>query len=259
MNARPRGVKSLLSAAVGLFCACAFGFGIASAGGAPGPSERSETPGVVIEGRVTYSGPLLEPIRIDEAGTSRLPIEVDEETKGLKEAAVWLEGVERPEDANAAGDEPLEMDQRNYEFLPHVMTVEAGRPVAFLNNDAANHGVTASNARAANRFNTYTPPGGRYLHRFAPSRSPVKIGCPIHAAMSAWVFVFDHPFHDVTDAEGRFRLPPVPPGEYRLRVRHPDGGMTARRTVTAPEAEDRSEPIRIEVAFDAEDLDPPEG
>src|SRR5215469_9897552 len=131
-------------------------------------------------------------IPIPEAGTVRHLVEVDPRTEGLKDAVVWLEGVPAPEVAGReAPQEPVVMDQQNYFFMPHVLAVEAGREVEFRNSDVANHGVIARSPEPKNGFNVMTPQGGRYAHRFAASRTPVTIGCPIHATMAAWVFVFD--------------------------------------------------------------------
>lgn len=214
-----------------------------------GPREMAPQPAAV-EGVVTYSGPLLEPIRSFEAGTVRHPIEVDLESKGLKDVVVWLEGAPSPEADDADAGEDLVMDQVNYEFLPHVLAVRAGRTVTFLNSDGANHGVAASSLEAENRFNVVTPPGGRHEHAFVASRRPVAIGCPIHAAMSAWVHVFDHPYFAVTDDGGRFRLPPVPPGTYTLHARHPDGGMA----YTGPLLVAETGMEEVQIAFDGDDL-----
>ena len=181
---------------------------------------------VRVEGIVTYTGLLPEPIPITEAGTVRQLIEMEPKTKGLKDAVVWLDGTPiAGKPATLSKANPVQMDQRDYCFVPHILAVDAGQQVEFLNNDVANHGVSAASFEAENRFNVTTPPGGSYKHRFAASKRPVAIGCPIHAAMSAWIYVFDHPFHTVTDETGSFRLTPVPPGRYTLRVRHPDGGM----------------------------------
>jgi plastocyanin len=217
----------------------------------PGEDEPEGGPGVVVEGTVTYDGPLLDPIRVDEAGAERHPIEVDPETNGLKDAVVWLDGVSDAEGAGRPAERaPAVMDQVNYFFVPHVLAVGAGRPVEFRNSDIANHGVTGSSLEDANRFNVTTPPGGSYTHRFEASRYPVAIGCPIHAAMAAWVYVFDHPYHAVTDEEGSFRIPAVPPGRYTLHVRHADGGMGERREVAVgPDG-----PLRVGVAFEEDDL-----
>jgi len=217
------------------------------AGGLEGDVPAGD--GVAIEGVVTYDGPTPDPIPIHEAGTVRHLVEVDPESGGLKEAVVWLEGVPSG-GGGPIPDDPAVMDQENYTFVPHVLAVRAGREVAFLNSDGANHGVSASSLEVANRFNVTTPPGGQYTHRFVASEYPVAIGCPIHAAMAAWVFVFGHPYFAVTDEQGRFRLPPVPPGRYTMQVRHPSGGMRQQREVVVREGE----PVQVRIEFHGEDL-----
>ena len=95
-----------------------------------------------------------------------------------------------------------------------------------------------------------TPSGGSYIHRFVASKRPVTIGCPIHGAMAAWIYVFDHPYRAVTDEMGSFRLPPVPPGRYTLHVRHPEGGMDSRQAlVVQPGA-----PVQRHIEFGEKDL-----
>jgi plastocyanin len=204
-----------------------------------------------VEGTVTYDGPLPDPLLVPEAGTVRHLIEVDTQTKGLKDAVVWLEGVSAPEvTRREAPEEPVVMDQQNYFFVPHVLAVETGWQVEFRNSDVANHGVTACSLEPKNAFNVTTPQGGRYAHRFIASKTPVAIGCPIHGTMAAWVFIFDHRFHAVTDPQGRFRLPPVPPGRYTLRVHHPDGGMRRREGIVVR----AGEPVRLRIEFHGDQL-----
>lgn len=221
---------------------------------APGAASRADDPGaarreadaVRLEGVVSYDGPLPDPIPIPEAGTVRPLIEVDTKTRGLKDAAIWLEGVPAPEVvAKEPEDEPVVMDQQNYAFVPHVLAIQAGREVEFRNSDGANHGVTASSPEPRNRLDRITPPGGHLSHRFVASKSPVAIGCPIHGTMAAWVYVFDHPYHAVTGERGQFRLPPVPPGRYTLQVRHPDGGMRRQEDVVIR----AGEPLRLRIEF----------
>ena len=66
--------------------------------------------------------------------------------------------------------------------------------------------------------------------------------------MRAWVFVFEHPYYTLTDADGRFQLGPLPPGRYRVAVRQPDAGFSGERTVEVAGL------TRIEWRFTAEDL-----
>ena len=100
---------------------------------------------VRVEGIVTYTGPLPDPIPITEAGTVRQLIEIEPKTKGLKDAVVWLDGTPAAgKPATLSKANPVQMDQRDYCFLPHVLAVNAGQEVEFLNNDVANHGVSAA-------------------------------------------------------------------------------------------------------------------
>jgi plastocyanin len=201
---------------------------------------------VRVEGIVTYDGRLPDPIPVIEAGTVRHLVEVDPMTKGLKDVVVWLEGVREPAGAHQKPtDELVVMDQQNYFFVPHVLAVEAGREVEFRNSDGANHGVTASSLEPKNQFNVMISLTGHYTHRFVASKTPVAIGCPIHGTMAAWVYVFDHRIHAVTDPQGRFRLPPVPPGRYTLRVHHPDGGLRKSEKITV----EADRPLYLRIDF----------
>jgi hypothetical protein len=80
------------------------------------------------------------------------------------------------------------------------------------------------------------------LGRYAAGRSKavrfdrpgvVRVFCDIHSHMSAFVLVFSHPFYDVTDAEGRFRLDGIPAGTYNVIAWY-EGDARASRPVTVP-------------------------
>ena len=59
--------------------------------------------------------------------------------------------------------------------------------------------------------------------------------------MSGWIIVIDHPYHDITGADGSFVLENVPPGTYTLEVWHEDLGSTTRTvTVTAGQSTEAS-------------------
>ena len=56
-----------------------------------------------------------------------------------------------------------------------------------------------------------------------------------HTWMSAYVYVFDHPYFAVTDGEGKFTIKDVPAGKYELEVWHePIGEKLAPVTRTIP-------------------------
>jgi plastocyanin len=204
---------------------------------------------VRIEGVVNYDGRLPTPIPVGEAATFRQLIEVDPKTNGLKDAVVWLEEVPEPTAHQKVADEPVIMDQQNFFFVPHVLAVKSGQAVEFRNSDLANHGVTASSLEPRNQFNVMIPHSGHFTHHFVTSKHPVALGCPIHVSMAGWIFVFDHPFHAVTDSLGRFTLPPVPAGRYTLRVHHPDGGLRKSQRVVI----ESDKPVRLRIDFHERD------
>jgi plastocyanin len=204
-----------------------------------------------LEGVVTYDGPLPAPVPVAEAATVRQLVEVNRETGGLKDVVVWLEGVPAPAQTEPATRKPaVVMDQRNFFFIPHVLSIDAGQEVEFRSSDVANHGVTAASSEPSNCFNVSLALGESYKHRFVTSAHPVAIGCPVHVSMAAWVYVFGHPYHAVTDDQGRFRLPPVPSGQYTLQVRHPDGGMRSQRPVPAQ----AGETVHLRIEYHESDL-----
>ena len=53
----------------------------------------------------------------------------------------------------------------------------------------------------------------------------VKIYCEIHQWMRSAILVAENPFHDVVAADGRFTIPNVPAGRYRLAVWDFDRGQ----------------------------------
>jgi plastocyanin len=217
--------------------------------GEPGKSGPPDP--VRVEGVVTYTGPLPEPIPIAEAGTVRHLIEIEPKSKGLKDAVVWLEGVRAPaKPTKSIKFALIQMDQRDFRFVPHVLAIDAGQQVEFLNSDTANHGVSAASFEPENRFNVVTSSGGSYKHRFIASKRAIAIGCPIHGVMSAWIYVFDHPYRAVTDETGFFHLPPVPPGHYTLLLRHADGGMERRQAVVV----EPGTPMQLRIEFGEKDL-----
>ena len=79
------------------------------------------------------------------------------------------------------------------------------------------------------------PPGSEHIQRFSRAggiRRPYRLGCIFHGSMRAWVYVFDHPYFQVTGADGAFQLRDIPAGKYRLEMAHPAGGLRWSEPIT---------------------------
>lgn len=118
----------------------------------------------------------------------------------------------------AAFEEPVaareRMDQRNETFVPHVLAIRTGTTVDFPNSDRIYHNVFSLSP--TRRFD---------LGRYAVGRSKavrfdrpgvVRVFCDIHSHMSAFILVFAHRYFALTQPDGTYQLPPVPPGTYTV-------------------------------------------
>ena len=113
---------------------------------------------------------------------------------------------------------PLVLQQVDERFTPHVLPVRVGATVQFPNADPIYHNVFSLSSAAT--FDL-----GRFAAGTSKSVTFTRTGvaqvfCHIHADMSAYVLVLDHPFFVIPDANGHFVLDGVPPGDYQLMAWH---------------------------------------
>lgn len=178
-----------------------------------------------IEGRVVYRADAERPWRYAR-------YYVKDRHKGqLAEAVVALEtaAVERGRSEKAA---TLIIDQKDFQFTPETAAIRASDSVKFLNSDMAVHNVQTFHPQHS--FNINMPAGGEHVETFRKAGGidqPYRIGCIYHSAMRSWIFVFDHPYYQVTKTDGRFRLTKIPPGEYICRMAHPAGRLRWSRRI----------------------------
>jgi plastocyanin len=148
----------------------------------------------------------------------------------LRRGVVYLETAPR-----SAFDERepgrAAMDQRNETFVPHVLAVVVGTVVDFPNSDLIYHNVFSLSR--AKRFDLGRYAAGKSKSVVMDRTGVVRVLCEIHSHMNAFVLVFNHPFFDVTDPEGRFELPSLPAGTYTV-VGWYEGEARITRSVVVP-------------------------
>jgi plastocyanin len=113
---------------------------------------------------------------------------------------------------------PAQMAQRDLEFVPTLLAIQAGTRVEFPNEDDTYHNIFSYSA--AKRFDL-----GRYRSDERPIPSVlfdtpglITLHCDIHEHMRALILVLDTPYFAITDAEGNFRLEHLPPGRHVLKA-----------------------------------------
>ena len=105
-------------------------------------------------------------------------------------------------------------------YKPHVTAVMVGQPLTIWNDDNTAHNVKIKSKR--NRAENFNQPTAGVKNKMTPKRAELNIpmACNYHPWMSGVLHVLEHPYFGVSDVEGRFEIPGLPPGNYTLEVLH---------------------------------------
>ena len=110
----------------------------------------------------------------------------------------------------------VEIEQRNREFKPHITAISVGSTVAFPNIDTVFHNVFSTSPQGAFDLGLYK--AGESREFTFQKEGIVRLGCNLHANMTAYIAVVSAPAYVVTDETGRFAFKHLPPGRYKLRA-----------------------------------------
>ena len=138
------------------------------------------------------------------------------------------------------------MDQRNLEFIPHVLPVVVGATVDFPNNDKVDHNVFSMSR--TKKFNLGSYPAGESKSVVFDKPGIVELRCDVHAEMAAYILVLKNPYFAVTDKQGRFEIPDanalkqtgftgvkdLAPGKYFVKTWH-EKLKTQKKAVVVPD------------------------
>lgn len=159
----------------------------------------------------------------------------EKKKKNYSGAVIWLQPLS-PIDLVRITSSRARIVQKSKEFQPHVLAVHTGTVVDFPNLDPMFHNAYSSFDGKIFDLGLY-PPGQSRSIRF-DREGLVRVFCNIHPAMSAVVVVVKTPYYAVTNSQGEWEIPDVPPGDYRMHVYFeratPEtlGGLQRRLTVT---------------------------
>lgn len=142
-------------------------------------------------------------------------------------------------------EKPIALDQIACVFEPHVILLPVGATVEYLNSDKISHNVRTL-ARKHETINKTVAPGGKETQVLDQGADKIEVKCDMHPWMNAWLFVTDTPYAAVSDAEGAFAIPGLPPGEYKLTFWH-ERLPKAEATVTV-RPDGSSDPVQVKLA-----------
>lgn len=123
------------------------------------------------------------------------------------------------------------IDQRKMTFSPHVLVVQKGTTVEFLNSDPLGHNVywpsVGGNKGLANNLGTW-PQGQKKSFTFN-NPGAVPLLCNVHPEMAAYIIVVPSPYFAQTDGAGNFVIRGVPPGHYTIKTWAEGGRATTQQ------------------------------
>jgi plastocyanin len=151
--------------------------------------------------------------------------------QGIKSAeniAVYVDAI--PDKKFDAPKDHVVIDQRKMAFLPHVVAVQQGTTVEFLNSDPVGHNVywpsISGNKKLSHNLGTW-PKGDKKPFQFN-DLGTASLLCNVHPEMSGYVVVVPTPYFAVTDKEGNFEIKNIPAGKYTLKTWSEDGKPTTQ-------------------------------
>ncbi len=122
-------------------------------------------------------------------------------------------------------DTKTQMDQRGLLFIPHVLPIQKGTSVEFLNNDPEKHNVFFLFDKTGETLDIGTwDMGQSVIHTFNETGTVITL-CKLHLEMAANIIVLDNPYFTHAEIDGdtqktTYRIDRVPPGEYVLKTWH---------------------------------------
>ena len=185
--------------------------------GAGGPGSAK------VSGKVTLSGlaPKLANLPVTRDIKTCGPSKPDESLEvgqggGVKNAVLWIADGPKPTRAEKI---KVTLDQKQCDFVPHVVALPAGATLDVVNGDKLFHNV---HAREGDRtvFNYAMPVPNHVIPRPLKDPGLLRITCDVHPWMRAWVDVLPTSAFAVTDEAGSYTIAGLPPGKYTLRLWH---------------------------------------
>jgi plastocyanin len=125
--------------------------------------------------------------------------------------------------------------QKNLQFQPFLSVVPVGATISFPNLDPTKHHVYSFSPAKQFELKLFAKDQSRTVRFDKPG--VVALGCNIHDAMSAFVFVTDTAWTARTNAQGVALFPDAPNGIMRVKLWHPylraPGGMLQQQVSAA--------------------------
>jgi hypothetical protein len=124
---------------------------------------------------------------------------------------------------------PAILAERHCRIEPYVSAIQAGQKLLVQNEDRVLHNLHMTSEANGELNRTSLPSSGKKIEvTLDHPEDFVRFSCGVHVWEYGYVSVFSHPFFAVTDRNGDFVIPNVPPGKYVIEARHRKAGTVSK-------------------------------
>ena len=140
-------------------------------------------------------------------------------------------------DNSPAPSTPVFYDQQGCHYTTHVLAFRVGQEVKISNGDPISHNIHPL-AKINREWNKIQPAGTPPFSYAYEHEEFIPIKCNIHAWMQGYFVVLRTSHFAVTEEDGRFVLPDLPPGHYTVTAWHETYGTQSKEiTITGAESQ----------------------
>jgi len=148
------------------------------------------------------------------------------DNKGVRNSVISLHGKKLKK---KSGEYKLNQKQCQYE--PHVIAIPVNSELKIHTSDPINHNIHTYSFEN-DPINIMFLPGQDAYSQEMEEAEIIKVECDLHNWMRAWIVVTPNAYSTVSDSDGSFEIPDVPPGKYELTAWHETlGSLTKSITV----------------------------
>ena len=133
---------------------------------------------------------------------------------------------------------PVILDQKGCRYTPHVIAVQQGGAISYLNSDATVHNIHTLPTQPGNASLDISEPANTAprTETFNTPEVMLPVRCNNHPWMSAFINVAPNPWFAVTGTDGAFHITGLPPGAYTLAAVHEKLGEQDIQITVAPKS-----------------------
>ena len=176
----------------------------------PAPEAKEIAMDAVAECKALHADPVMDPTVV--AG----------EKGELANVIVFIKAADPAALGGEAPKDPVTLDQKGCMYVPHVLTMTVGQELMVKNDDAFLHNVhSLATVNPAFNFGQPNKDPGKKVPEQPKAAETFRVKCDVHPWMSAYIGVFEHPFHAVSGEDGKYTIKgKLPDGDYTLVAWH---------------------------------------